>query len=200
MLTLYHAPKSRSVRVRWLLDELGLPHHVAARAFAELGEPEHLELHPLGKVPVLTDGNLVLLESGAIVQYLLETYGHGRLEPARGSRERPVFLQWLHFAEATLMPPLGLIVQHTRLRKPEDRIQAIVPDATRLAQSALGVVETALEGREWLTREFSAADIMLGYSVFLANLLQLVSEEFPNLKAYLARCDARPGFRRSTQT
>lgn len=200
VITIYHAPMSRSVRVRWVLEELGLPHHVAARAHAELKEPEHIALHPLGKVPVLTDGDLVLLESGAIVQYLLESYGHGRLEPARGSPARPGFLQWIHFAEATLMPPLSLILQHTRIRRPEDRIAALVPDATQIAQDALGVVEAALEGREWLTGELSAADIMMGYSVWLANVLQLVTKEFPNVKAYLARCNARPAFRRSTST
>ncbi len=197
MITLYHAPMSRSVRVRWLLEELGLPHQLETRAFAELKQPEHLALHPLGKVPVLVDGDLVMLESGAIVQYLLENYGHGRLEPKLGSLDRPAFLQWIHFAEATLMPPLGLLAQHTLIRRPEDRIAALVPEATELARAALGVVDAELLGREWLTREFSAADIMLGYSVSLANSFKLVTNEFPNAKAYLARCSARQAFRRS---
>jgi glutathione S-transferase len=200
VITLYHAPMSRSVRVRWLLEELGLPHQVETRALAELKQPEHVALHPLGKVPVLVDGDLVLLESGAIVQYLLESYGHGRLEPKLGSPERPAFLQWIHFAEATLTPPLGLLAQHTLIRRPEDRIPAIVPDATRLANSALQVVDAALDGREWLTGEFSAADVMMGYSISLANLFKLVTDELPNVKAYLARCSARPAFRRSTST
>jgi glutathione S-transferase len=200
VITVYHAPMTRSVRVRWLLEELGLPHEVAARARAELKEPEHLALHPLGKVPVLRDGDLVLFESGAIVQYLLETYGHGRLEPARGSHERPAFLQWSHFAEASLMPPLGQIVQHTRIRPPEERIAAVVTDATRVASLALRVVEEALAGRDWLVREFSAADVMMGYGVALANLLRLLTDDFPNLQGYLARCEARPAFRRSIAT
>jgi glutathione S-transferase len=152
-------------------------------------------------VPVLVDGRLVVLESGAIVQYLLESYGHGRLEPKLGSQERPAYLQWMHFAEATLMPPLGLLAQHTLIRRAEERIPAILPDATRLAKSALGVADVALEGREWLVGgEFSAADIMLGYSVALANVFKLVAEDFPNLKGYLARCSARPAFRRSMST
>jgi glutathione S-transferase len=199
VITLYHAPMSRSVRVRWLLEELGLPHQVETRALVELKQPEHIALHPMGKVPVLVDGDLVLLESGAIVQYLLESYGHGRLEPKLGSRERPAFLQWIHFAEATLTPPLGLLAQHTLIRKPEDRIAAVVPDATRLAKSALAVVDAALEGREWLVgSELSAADVMMGYSLALANLFKLVGDEFPNAKTYLARCSARPAFRRAT--
>ncbi len=197
VITLYHAPMSRSVRVRWLLEELGLPHQLETRGLVELKVPEHVALHPLGKVPVLVDGDLVLLESGAIVQYLLENYGHGRLEPKLGSPERPAFLQWIHFAEATLMPPLGLLAQHTLIRRPEERIAAVVPDATRSAKSALGVIDAALAGREWLTREFSGADIMMGYSVALANLLELVSGEFANVKAYLGRCNERPSFRRS---
>ncbi len=199
MITIYHAPMARSVRARWMLDELGLPHQVTTRTLAELGEPEHVALHPLAQVPVLVDGPLVLLESGAIVQYLLETYGHGRLEPVHGSPERGKFLQWIHFAEATLMPPLATIVQHTRRRRPEDRIAAIVPEATRQAKAALAVVEDALQGREWLTSEFSAADVMMGYGLALAKLLRL-TDELPNIKAYVARCEARPAFRRACKT
>lgn len=199
MITLYHAPMARSVRARWMLDELGLPHQVATRALAELGEPEHVALHPLGKVPVLVDGPLVLLESGAIVQYLLETYGHGRLEPVRGSPERGKFLQWIHFAEATLMPPLAAILQHTRLRPPAARLPAIAAEATGQAQAALAVVEAALRDREWLTGEFSAADVMMGYGLALAKLLRL-TDELPNIKAYVARCEARPAFRRACKT
>lgn len=198
MITLYHAPLSRSVRVRWLLEELAIPHVLETRKLGELKTPEYLALHPLGKVPTLVDDGLVLFESGAIVQYLLEQYGKGRLEPKIGSPERPLFLQWLHFAEATLAPPLGLIVQHTLIRPEAERIAAVVPDARRLAGNALALVERALAGRDWLLSGFSAADVMLGYSVFLANLVGVVTDATPNVKAYLARCQERPAFRRAT--
>lgn len=199
MITLYHAPMARSVRARWMLDELGLPHQVATRALAELGEPEHVALHPLGQVPVLVDGPLVLLESGAIVQYLLETYGHGRLEPSRGSPERAKFLQWIHFAEATLTPPLAALLRQERRRQSEDPGAASGHEAALRAKAALAVVEDALQGREWLTGEFSAADVMMGYGLALAKRLRL-TDELPNIKAYVARCEARPAFRRACKT
>ena len=198
MITLYHAAMSRSVRVRWLLEELAIPYQLEIRKLSELKTPEYLALHPLGKVPSIKDGELVLFESGAIVQYLLETYGNGRLEPKIGSPERPKFLQWLHFAEATLAPPLGQIVQHTLIRPEAERIAAVVPDARKAAGNALAVVERALAGRSWLLSEFSAADVMLGYSVALANFIKVVGDATPNVKAYLARCQERPAYRKAT--
>ena len=207
MITLYHAPMSRSLRVRWLLEELAIPYQLETRKLAELKTPEYLALHPLGKVPSIRDdaggddaagdGDLVLFESGAIVQYLLESYGNGRLEPKRGSPERPKFLQWLHFAEASVAPQLGLIVQNTLIRPEAERIAAIVPDATKAANNALAVVERALAGRDWLLREFSAADVMMGYSVLLANFVKVVTDATPSLRAYLARCQERPAFQRA---
>ncbi len=198
MITLFHAPMSRSVRVRWLLEELAIPYQLETRKLSELKTPEYLALHPLGKVPSIKDGELVLFESGAIVQYLLETYGNGRLEPKIGSPERPKFLQWLHFAEATLAPPLGQIVQHTLIRPEAERIAAVVPDARKAAGNALGVVERALAGRSWLQSEFSAADVMMGYSVALANFIKVVGDATPNVRAYLARCQERPAYRKAT--
>ena len=198
MITLYHAPMSRSVRVRWLLEELAIPYQLELRKLGQLKEPDYLAVHPMGKVPAIRDGDLVLFESGAIVQYVLETYGGGRLEPKRGSPERPLFLQWLHFAEATVTPPLGDLVQHTLLRPEAERIAALVPDATKRAGNALALVDRALAGRSWLLSDFSAADVMLGYSVALASFVKLVSDATPNVKAYLARCRERPAFQKAT--
>jgi glutathione S-transferase len=96
MITLHHVPLSRSLRVRWLLEELGLRYQLVTRSFADLKQPDHLALHPLGKVPVLRDGDVVLYESGAILQHLLERYGEGRLEPKPGTRERSLYWQWFH--------------------------------------------------------------------------------------------------------
>ena len=197
MITLYHVPLSRSLRVRWLLEELGLPYELATRSFAELKRPEHLALHPLGKVPVLSDGDLVLFESGAILQYLLERYGCGRLEPKPGTPERARYWQWFHYAEASVTPPLGLIVRHTVLLPESERIAAVVAGARAEAQRVLAPVERALAGQSWLLPDFSPADIMLGYSVKLASLLRLLGEATPNLVAYLARCEERPAYQRA---
>lgn len=198
MITLYHAPMSRSLRVRWLLEELAIPYKLETRNLGQLKTPDYLAVHPLGKVPAIVEDGLVMFESGAIVQYLLEKYGDGRLEPKVGSPERPAFLQWLHFAESTLTPPLGEIAQHTLIRPEAERIPAVVPDAAKRAGNALGVVERALAGRSWLLPEFSAADVMMGYSVALANFMKLVTDATPNVKAYLARCQARPAFQKAS--
>jgi glutathione S-transferase len=197
MITLHHVPLSRSLRVRWLLEELGLPYELVTRSFADLKRPEHLALHPLGKVPVLQDGDLVIYESGAILQHLLERYGAGRLEPKPGTPERALFWQWFHFSEATLTPPLGLIVRHSALLPEAERIPAVVDFARGVAGDVLAVLERALAGRAWLLPEFSAADVMLGYGVKLTSLLRLLGAEHPNLRAYLARCEERPAWRRA---
>lgn len=197
MITLYHAPWSRSLRVRWLLEELGVPYGLVTRPFGQLKQPEHLALHPLGKLPVLQDGDLVLFESGAIVQHLLERHGAGRLEPKPGTPERALHWQWFHFAEATVMPPLGLIVRHTSLLPEAERVPAVLDFARRGAGDALAVVERALAGRSWLLPEFGAADVMLGYGVKLASFLGLVGPATPGLRAYLARCEERAAWQRA---
>ena len=196
-ITLYHVPLSRSLRVRWLLEELRLPYELVTRSFADLKRPEHLALHPLGKVPALADGDVVLFESGAILQHLLERYGEGRLEPSPGTRERSLYWQWFHYAEASLAPPLGLIVRHTALLPEAARIPALADWARTQVQQLLAPVEHALTGRSWLLPEFSAADVMLGYSVKLASLLQQLGPKAPNLAAYLARCEERPAHQRA---
>ena len=197
MITLYHVPFSRSLRVRWLLEELELPYRLETRGFGDLKRPEHLALHPLGKVPALADGDVTLFESGAILQHLLERYGEGRLEPKPGTRERSLHWQWFHYAEASVAPPLGLTVRHTVLLPEAERIPAVAEWARAQAAQMLAPVERALEGRSWLLPEFSAADVMMGYSVKLASLLRLLGESSPNLTAYLARCEERPAYRRA---
>lgn len=197
MITLYHAPLSRSLRVRWLLEELGLPYRLETRSFPDLKRPEHLALHPLGKVPVLTDGDVVLFESGAILQHLLERYGAGRFEPKPGTPERSLYWQWFHYAEASVTPALGLIVRHTILLPEAERIPAVAEWARAQAVQLLAPVERALAGRSWLLPELSAADMMMGYSVKLASLLRMTGDATPNLAAYLARCEERPAYRRA---
>src|SRR5262245_58438734 len=108
MIKLYFAPRTRSVRVRWLLEELGIPHDLERVEFIDPTKP-FAQRTPLGKFPVIEDGDVTLCESGAIIEYILERYGNGRLAPAIGSPLRGEFLQWMHFAEGTAFQPIGVI-------------------------------------------------------------------------------------------
>ena len=116
MIKLYYAPRTRSVRIVWLLEELGLPYTLERVEFQPPARDFFVQKTPLGKLPTIEDGDVVMGESGAIVEYILERYGNGRLAPPIGSPLRPRFLQWLHFAESTAFPPLGIVVWLTLYR------------------------------------------------------------------------------------
>jgi len=200
MIKLYHAARTRSVRVRWLLEELGVPYELETVEFTPVvlkGE-EYRQIHPLGKVPSIQDGELTMYESGAIVQYLLEKYGQGRLAPAPGTVQRGLFLQWIHFAEATALPPLSDIIQHSFLRPEAERIAAVVPDAHNRATVVLEVIENALAGRQYLLgTEFTAADVMMGYTLLLMQWTGVLSDAAPNATAYLNRLQQRPALQKA---
>ncbi len=127
MIKLYHASRTRSIRIIWLLEELGIPYGLATVAFKP---PRHSfeQDTPAGKFPVIEDGALVMFESGAILEYLIEKYGKGRLAPAIGSPDRGLYLQWVHFAEATAFPPIGDVARHTLLLPETDRIPKVAED------------------------------------------------------------------------
>jgi len=198
-LTLYYAPRTRSVRVRWLLEELELPHALERVPFSPPTGGFFSQATPLGKFPVLVDGSVTIFESGAIVEYVLERYGSGRLAPPIGSPLRGPFLQWLHFAEATAFPPLGTIVWHTLYKADAERVPSVIEDARGRAGATLGVVERALAGRAYLLGpEFSAADVMMGFTLEAAKLLGVLDAAHVNLGAYLRRLEDRPAFRRAT--
>jgi glutathione S-transferase len=199
MLTVFHASKARSVRVLWLLEELGVPHEVRTLTFGpdSLKGAEYLGINPLGRVPAIRDGDVTMVESGAIVEYLLECHGNGRLAPGAGTPERPAYLQWFHFGEATMLPPLSDLVQHSFLRPEAERIAAMVPDAQRRAGEVLGVLERHLAGRAYVAGEFSAADIMVGYACAVAKLIGLLGGGYPAAHAYLDRLEARPAFQKA---
>lgn len=199
MIKLYHASQSRSIRVCWLLEELGLPYQVEPLAFTadSLKSPAYLQVHPLGKVPSIQDGELIMFESGAIVEYIVENYGHGRLAPALGSPQRGPFLQWVHFAEATAMPPLSDIVAHTMAKPEAERIPAVVADAQGRFAAVRQVWEHALAGKQYLLgNDFSAADIMTGYPLLLAKYMGLL-DRCPQVIDYFERLQRRPAFQKA---
>jgi glutathione S-transferase len=199
MLKLYHAPRTRSARIYWLLEELGIPYELETIAFVP-PLTAFSQRTPVGKVPVLEDVDVTVCESGAIVEYVLERHGNGRLAPPVGSPLRGPYLQWIHFAEATLMTPLGHMA-FEMLWKPEaDRIPAVIEEARVRAESTLAVVEQALAGKDYLLgKDFSGADVMMGYTIQVARWMGVLGEQYPNLTAYLKRLRERPAFRKALE-
>ncbi|MEL6979567.1 MAG: glutathione S-transferase family protein [Pseudomonadota bacterium] len=199
MLRLHFAPNSRAQRILWLLEELELPYKLNKMPFTPeaLKSEAHRERHPLGRVPVLEDGSVILFESGAITEYILERHKNGGLKPAVEASEFPEYLQWFHYCEGMVMPPMNTIVTH-RILLPEDRRDAaVLGQAERLLAKALTPVNEALKGRAYLIGPFSAADIMLGHAIYMSDRLGCVSDEMVHLKAYIERLNARPAFRRA---
>ena len=202
MLTLHFAPNSRAGRILWLLEELSLPYELNQMAFhpSDLKSEAHRARHPLGRVPVLDDGEVSLYESGAIVEYVLARHKNGGLKPEVNDPLFPEFLQWFHYCEGMVMPPVNTIVIQTLLLPPDRRDETALGQAQRLLTKALGPVNDALEGREYLIGDFSAADIMLGHACFMANRLGCVSDDMSALKAYVTRVSQRPAFKIAIET
>jgi glutathione S-transferase len=201
MLKLHFAPNSRAGRIVWLLEELELPYEINKMAFhpKDLKSDEHRARHPLGRVPVLEDGDVSIYESGAIVEYVLERHKNGGLKPAVESAEYPGYLQWFHYCEGMVMPPVNTIVVQTVLLPPERRDETALSQAQRLLTKALAPVDAALEGSDYLIGDFSGADIMLGHACFMSNRLGCVPDEMVSLKAYVGRIEARPAFQTAIQ-
>ncbi|MBK89246.1 MAG: glutathione S-transferase [Gammaproteobacteria bacterium] len=197
MLKLHFAPNSRAGRIVWLLEELGMPYEINKMAFSpkDLKSDEHRARHPLGRVPVLEDGDITLFESGAIVDYIFERHQNGGLKPAADSPLFPNYLQWFHYCEGMVMPPVNTIVVQTVLLPPDRRDETALGQAQRLLTKALEPVEGALAGKEYLIGDFSGADIMLGHACFMSNRLGCVSEAMPNLQGYVKRIADRPAFK-----
>ena len=197
MLTIYHVPQSRSMRLIWLCEELGHPYEAVTIDFspAYRNSEEWRRISPTGKVPAMTDGEVTMFESGAMLQYLLARYGRGRLEPEPGTAEHALYLQWCWFSEATLARPLGDMVHHLWIKDEEDRIPAVVEDAEKRARVCLEALEQAMSGKTYLLGDdFTAADIMTGYALNLARRLEVLDERYPELGEYFLRLSARPGF------
>lgn len=199
MLTIFHAPGTRSLRVIWLCEELGVPHTVKTIEFAGpyRKTPEFRALSPVGKVPAMTEGDFSMFESGAMVQYLLDRHGQGCLQPKPGTEAHARYLQWSWFAESTYARPIGEIVNHGRAFGDAGRIPAVVDEMKARARMCSEAVDRELQGRSYLLgEEFSAADIMMGYSVMIAQRFTSL-DGLDALRAYWDRLSARPAYQRA---
>ena len=199
MLRLYYAPRTRAVRVRWLLEELGLPYELERVPFVAPSGGFFAQATPSGKVPVLEVDGVAFGESGAILEYLVERYDDGRLAPPVGAPARGLYLQWLHFAEGTASVPLSTILWHTVYKGDAAEVPTVMADARDRAHTTLMVVERALDNSEYLPGpSFTAADIQLHFTVAAARVLGVLDDRHPNLGAYLERLAQRPAFQRAT--
>jgi glutathione S-transferase len=214
VITVHHLNNSRSQRVLWLLEELGLPYEVKRYerdAKTMLAPPALREVHPLGKSPVVTDGGLTLAESGAIIEYLVERHGGGQLAPAPGTPARLRYSYWLHYAEGSAMSPLLLKLIFDRIEsgpmpffvKPFARAIAgraknsfIVPQI----KSHLDYMESELAKFRWFSGdEFSAADIQMSFPLEVAVKRAGLDASRPRLMDILGRIHARPAYQRALE-
>ena len=212
MITVHHLNNSRSQRVLWLLEELGLPYEIEKYerdAKTMLAPPTLLKVHPLGKSPVITEDGLTVAETGAIVEYLIEHHGRGRLAPAIGTPERLRWRYWLHFAEGSAMPPLLLKLIFERIKvspmpffaKPIaksicNRVLAamVEPNLTR----QLDFMEAELGKSEWFAgNDFSAADIQMSFPLEAAAQRAGLDASRPRLMEFLKRIHARPAYKKA---
>jgi glutathione S-transferase len=199
MLTVHHLNDSRSQRILWLLEELEAPYEIAfyqRDSATRLAPPELKALHPLGKSPVLTDDGATIIESGAIIDYILRHHGGGRLAPASGSADYEAYVQWLHYAEGSAMLPLMLKLYCGRLG------EAAAPLAPRIDSEIgnhLGYVESALAGRDWLVGDgLTGADIQMSFVGEIAGPYGLRAA-YPNIDAWVKRFQARPAYQRALE-
>ncbi len=199
MIKLYLTPNTRAGRVAWLLEELNMEYELEILPFTKEGlkSPEHRARHALGRVPVIEDGDISIFESGAIIQYILDKYDDKGLKPAIESNDYPYYLQWFHYCEGMVMPPMNQIVVQTVLLPPDRRDEAVLNQATNLLSKALKPVNEFLEGKDYLIGDFSAADCMLGHSCFMSSKFGTVSDEMQNIKRYISNIESRPAFQKA---
>jgi glutathione S-transferase len=194
MLTVHHLNNSRSQRIVWLLEELGLPYeikHYTRDAVTSLAPPELKAVHPLGKSPVITDGDRTIVESGAIVDYIIRRHGNGRMAPAPGTDAHETYLQWLHFAEGSAMTPFLLALYTARLG---DAAAPLQPRIQEQIGAHVAYFAHELGDKEWLVENtLSGADIMMSFIAEIATA-QGLGAHFPNVAAYAKRLQARPAW------
>tara|TARA_Y100000741_G_scaffold349014_1_gene317690 strand:- start:752 stop:1393 length:642 start_codon:yes stop_codon:yes gene_type:complete len=199
MIKLYLTPNTRAGRVAWLLEELNMEYELEILPFTKEGlkSPEHRARHALGRVPVIEDGDISIFESGAIIQYILDKYDNKGLKPAFESNDYPYYLQWFHYCEGMVMPPMNQIVVQTILLPPDRRDETVLNQATKLLSKALMPVNDFLENKDYLIGDFSAADCMLGHSCFMSNRFGTVSDDMENIKRYVSNIESRPAFQKA---
>jgi glutathione S-transferase len=197
MLKIYHAPVTRAFRVIWVCEELGLPYEVIPVDFsaAYRASPEWRALNPVGKVPVMIDGDMTMFESCAMMQYVLDRYGDGKLQPGLASPDYPLYLQWCWFAEATFSRPLGEMTNHRREFNPP--LDEVIAEMQRRARLSMQALDQALSDRPYLLGdEMSAADISNCY--VMRGYRRSVSDELPtHAQAFFDRMTALPSYQQT---
>ena len=202
MLTVHHLGKSQSERIVWLCEELGIPYALkcyARDSVTMLAPADYKALHPIGAAPVITDGDLVLAESGAVVDYIIAKYGNGRLAPGAEHPDFASYLYWFHFANGTLQANMGRNMILNRLNLAADN--PILTGTAARVDRAFDLVDARTRETEYLAgHEFTAADIMMGFSLTtMRYFLPYDLSRCPNIAGYLARIGARPAYRRAME-
>ena len=200
MLKLYHSAQSRSIRPRWLLEEIGAPFDLVRVDLSkqEHKTPQYLQIHPHGVVPALVDGDLALMESAAICAYLADKFPAARLAPAVGTPERGRYYQWMFYAMATLEPPVLQVFLNTVILPEAQRSAAAADEGRKKFAAVAEVIANALAGKPFLLGEqFSAADVMIGSTLVWAQFMGLLNNQ-PVLSEYVERLAARPAYQRAT--
>lgn len=200
-MKLYYSPASRAVRVAWLLEELGLEYEVQKFALGDraMREPDYLSVHPMGRVPALEDRGVTLFESGAIIQYILANYANGQFIPEVGTPEFAQYLQWFHYAEGMIMPPMNTLVVETILLPAERRTEVNVKRSTKLLGQMLHAVNLNLANKEYLVGDhMTAAEFMTGHAVIMAQRFGIDMTDKPNIPPYVARLKGRDAFQRAS--
>ena len=211
MLTVHHLENSRSQRVLWMLEELGVPYEVKRYERDRktmLAPPELSQVHPLGKSPVITDGKVTVAESGAILEYLVERHGEGRYSPQPGTPEHLRYRYWMHYAEGSLMPPLllKLIFDKVEVQTPllvrpiAKAISSAVKGSfiTPNLKRHLDFLEAELKTSPWFAgKHFSAADVQMSFPVEAATARAGLDASRPRLMEWLARVQGRPAYQRA---
>jgi glutathione S-transferase len=197
MIKIHHLNNSRSQRILWLLEELGVPYEIVKYQRMEgipLAPPELKQVHPLGKSPVIEDGNRKIAESGAIIEYIIQTYGNGRLRPKPGTDDYWKYVEWMHFAEGSAMLPLLMALYSTFLG---DAAAVLQPRIDAEIENHFSYMESRLGDRPFfLGNELTGADVQL---LFVLEAAGARLAPYPKLVAYRDRMHARPAYQRGIE-
>lgn len=194
-MKVYFAPQSRAVRTVWLLEEIGLNYELERFTLGqkEMRGPEYAKVNPNGRVPTLIDDDVTISESTAIAQYLGAKYAP-ELTAGPEDQNFAMYLQWLHYAEGMIMPPINNYVVETILLSPERRNDEIAARSMKLLNRTLGAVESHMEDREFIAGTFNICDTITGHSVIISRRLGADFSNLPNLSAYADRLEDRATF------